>query len=123
MLSVEKIDKKLEKEDDIIISFNECPALITKPYFPKENSSVGTVFTIYFIRQSTMESATLVMNEYQLREYERFMRKLSKDEVFQLTKDCIMDYLPIKNYKSRIQTRIRAAICDLGNKTWRKSQK
>lgn len=104
---IKKIQNRLENHEAIIVAINNIPVMMTR-------RSGQTLITS--IRQSQWLTPQIQIKDFEREEFYFFnqIRKLTKDEIIDLTKDAIMDWLPIRNYGQRTQNKIRTCIAEMG---------
>ena len=105
MSKYKKIKKFLSKNDQMIVKLSDCIVMLDE----RSNQIRVTA-----IRQSYWPKQQFLLNDYQFEEACNYdIQFVTDEEILNLAKDAMMNWLPIRNYQPRIQFKIANAIYDL----------
>lgn len=105
MSKFKKITKFLAKHDQMIVKLSDCIVMLDER---------SKQIRVTAIRQSHWPEPQFLLNEYQFEEACNYdIQFITDDEILELAKDAMMNWLPIRNYEPRIQFKIADAIYNL----------
>lgn len=105
MSKLKKITKFLSKHDQMIVKLSDCIVMLDERH--------GQI-RVTAVRQSHWPEPQFLLNQYQFEEACNYdIQFITDDEILELAKDAMMNWLPIRNYEPRIQFKIASAIYDL----------
>ena len=105
MSKLKKITKFLSKHDQMIVKLSDCIVMLDERH--------GQI-RVTAVRQSHWPEPQFLLNQYQFEEACNYdIQFITNDEILELAKDAMMNWLPIRSYEPRIQFKIANAIYEL----------
>lgn len=105
MSTFKKITNFLAEHDQMIVKLSDCIVMLDER---------SKQIRVTAIRQSHWPKPQFLLNEYQFEEACNYdIQFITDEEILELAKDAMMNWLPIRNYEPRMQFKIADAIYNL----------